>query len=223
MEIWNNRPVTPLRLTGILLTVIAGVSCHATAPRALKVPTIQPGAPGAPSRVVDSARAADLSSIRPTRADVQFMQEMIHHHAQALDMTRLLSTNSRRTDMKMLALRIELSQSDEIKMMQRWLEVRGEEVPGEHAHHAPGAKLMPGMLTPDEMDRLGQARDETFDRLFLEFMIKHHLGALTMVDGLMETAGAAQDSDIFAFTSDVVADQRAEIDRMGSMLKELAK
>jgi len=73
------------------------------------------------------------------------------------------------------------------------------------------------------MERLGQARDETFDRLFLEFMIKHHFGALSMVDELMETAGAAQDSDIFAFTSDVVADQRAEIDRMGFMLKELAK
>ncbi len=151
------------------------------------------------------------------------MQGMIHHHAQALDMTSLLSTRTDRQDMRALALRIELSQTAEIRMMQHWLPVRGEEVPGEHANHMPGATLMPGMLTSEEMDRLAAAKGTNFDQLFLEFMIKHHAGAIVMVDELFAKPGAGQDSDIFGFTSDVVADQRAEIDRMGAMLKELQK
>lgn len=148
------------------------------------------------------------------------MQGMIHHHAQALDMVTLLKARTASDDMRKLGLRIELSQDDEIKMMRRWLEVRGQEVPGEHAHHMPGAPLMPGMLTPQEMDTLAAAKGVEFDRRFLEFMIKHHAGALIMVDELFAAPGAAQESEIFAFASDVVADQRAEIDRMGAMLKE---
>jgi uncharacterized protein (DUF305 family) len=151
------------------------------------------------------------------------MQGMIGHHAQALDMTTLLSTRTSSEDMRKLALRIELSQADEIKMMQRWLRVRGQDMPDEHAHHMPGAALMPGMLTPEEMDRLAEARGTAFDQLFLQFMIKHHAGALIMVDELFSNAGAGQDSEIFAFASDVDADQRAEIDRMSIMLKELQK
>ena len=90
--------------------------------------------------------------------------------------------------MRLLAKRIEVSQADEIKMMQRWLQARGQQVPGPHAHHAPGAPLMPGMLTADEMARLADARGGEFDRLFLEVMIKHHEGALTMVKDLFATA-----------------------------------
>jgi uncharacterized protein (DUF305 family) len=120
--------------------------------------------------------------------------------------------------MKLLARRIDVSQTDEIRMMQRWLEARGLEAPGVHAHHAPGATLMPGMLTPDEMTRLAEARGAAFDRLFLELMIKHHEGALDMVKTLFSQAGAAQDADIFAFASDVEADQSAEIARMRSIL-----
>ena len=186
-------------------------------------PIVQPGAPGASSRVIAAVKAADLSKVRHTAADVQFMQGMIHHHAQALDMTTLLATHTASEDMRKLALRIELSQADEIKMMQRWLEVRGQEAPSEHAHHLPGATLMPGMLTPEEMERLGEAQGEAFDRLFLEFMIKHHAGALIMVEELFSSAGAAQESEIFAFASDVVADQKMEIDRMGGMLGTILK
>lgn len=184
---------------------------------------VQPGAPGASSRVIDAGKAADLSRVRHTAADVKFMQGMIHHHAQALDMTGLLESRTSREEMKFLARRIDISQSDEIKMMQRWLEVRGQEVPGEHAHHAPGAPLMPGMLTPDEMGRLAESKGAEFDRLFLEGMIKHHAGAIAMVDELFSSAGAGQEADIFAFASDVVADQRAEIDRMGAILGEFQK
>jgi uncharacterized protein (DUF305 family) len=153
-------------------------------------------------------------------ADVKFMQGMIHHHAQALDMTALISSRTAHEGMKLLGRRIEISQSDEINMMQRWLEVRGQGAPGIHDHHLPGATLMPGMLTDEEMDRLAEAKGAEFDRLWLEGMIKHHDGALVMVDELFATPGAGQESEVFAFASDVVADQKAEIDRMDAMLQE---
>jgi uncharacterized protein (DUF305 family) len=111
-----------------------------------------------------------------------------------------------------------VSQADEIKMMQDWLSRRGQKLPDPHAHHAHGAVLMPGMLTQDEMARLGAAKGVEFDRLFLQFMIKHHEGALTMVKDLFATPGAGQEADIFAFASDVDADQRMEIDRMLALL-----
>ena len=196
----------------------------ATAPPAADAPTIvRPGAPGTPGKVVSAAEAADTSQVQFTDADVRFMQEMIHHHAQALDMTALVPDHSSRDTMKKLALRIQLSQEDEIAMMQKWLKERGKEVPTVHAHHAHGAKLMPGMLTADEMNGLSKAKGPEFDRLFLEGMIKHHGGALTMVQDLMAKPGAAQSSDIYEFTSDIVAYQQAEINRMGSMLEEHKK
>ena len=135
----------------------------------------------------------------------------------------LLATRTQSEDMKRLALRISLSQADEIKLMRHWLEVRGQEAPNEHAHHLPGAPMMPGMLTPEEMNRLAAVKGADFDRLFLEGMIKHHAGALTMVQELFATPGAGQDSEVFAFASDVEADQRMEIDRMGAMLVERQK
>ncbi len=146
------------------------------------------------------------------------MQGMIGHHAQALDMTALLRSRTSREDMRMLAQRIELSQADEIKMMQRWLEIRGQEVTSVHAHHAHGAMLMPGMLTEEEMGRLAAVKGAEFDRLFLEFMIKHHEGALIMVQALFSTPGAGQETEIFSFASDVDADQHMEIARMRDML-----
>ena len=171
--------------------------------------------------MIEAEKAADLSQVQHTDADVKFMQGMIGHHAQAIEMTELLKTRTSSEAMRKLALRIEVSQADEIKMMQEWLRSRGADVPSEHAHHMHGATLMPGMLTPEEMARLAAATGVEFDKLFLEFMIKHHGGALTMVEELFASAGAGQDSDIFAFASDVEADQRMEIDRMGAMLKEL--
>ena len=132
-------------------------------------------------------------------------------------MTTLLQSRTRNEDMRKLALRIEVSQADEIKMMQEWLKHRGQPLPDPHAHHGPGAPLMPGMLTPEEMTRLRAAAGADFDLLFLEFMIKHHEGALIMVTDLFSTAGAGQEPEIFAFASDVDADQRMEIDRMRGM------
>jgi uncharacterized protein (DUF305 family) len=178
------------------------------------VRTVQPGAPGEPSRVVTSSPVA---APKHTAADVAFMQGMIGHHAQAIEMVALLKTRTQSEDMRLLGLRVEVSQNDEIKMMQTWLRERGESVPAEHAHHMAGAKLMPGMLTEEQMSRLSAARGVEFDKLFLELMIQHHEGALTMVKELMATPGAAQESNLFAFVSDVEADQSAEITRMRRM------
>lgn len=146
------------------------------------------------------------------------MQGMIGHHAQAVEMVALLDSRTTREDMRMLGLRIEVSQSDEIRMMQKWLEARGQPLPSPNAHHGEGAILMPGMLTSEEMARLAEARGPAFDRLFLEGMIKHHQGALRMVRQLFATPGAAQETEVFAFASEVDADQRMEIDRMRAML-----
>jgi uncharacterized protein (DUF305 family) len=214
---------------GILLTLAAGASCKAgrsepaaaVAQPAQPPKIIQPGAPGQSRKVIAADEAVDLSAVGYTPADVQFMQGMISHHAQALEMTALLRKQSESEDMAKLGLRIELSQADEIKMMQGWLRARGQEAPDVHAHHAHGAKLMPGMLTPEEMSRLAEAKGTAFDRLFLELMIKHHEGALIMVEDLLARPGAGQDSDIFAFLSDITADQSMEIARMGAMLGTL--
>jgi uncharacterized protein (DUF305 family) len=151
------------------------------------------------------------------------MQGMIGHHMQALEMTAFVATRTAHEGLRLLAKRIEISQADEIQMMREWLKARGEPLPDPHAHHAPGALLMPGMLTAVEMQRLEDAKGAAFDRLFLEFMIKHHEGAVIMVEELFASDGAAQQSDIFAFASDVDADQRMEIDRMSTMLKEHQK
>ena len=148
---------------------------------------------------------------------------MIGHHAQAIEMTALLPTRTAREDMRLLARRIELSQADEIRWMGRWLEVRGKTVPDAHAHHAHDAVLMPGMLTQEELTRLAAAAGSDFDSLFLELMIKHHGGALVMVNDLFMTEGAGQESELFGFASDVDTDQRIEIDRMTTMLREMVK
>jgi uncharacterized protein (DUF305 family) len=138
-------------------------------------------------------------------------------------MVALIPARTSRDDMQLLGRRIDVSQADEIKMMQQWLEVRGQEIPSEHAHHMHGAVLMPGMLTQQEMARLAAAKGAEFDRLFLEGMIKHHAGALTMVQELFATPGAGQEVEVFSFASDVDADQRMEIERMAAMLNAVLK
>ena len=184
---------------------------------------VQPGAPGEATRAISPANATDVSPISATAADVRFMQEMITHHAQAVEMTALLRTRTARADMRLLAGRIEASQEDEMAFMRRWLQVRGHTAPDAHAHHEHGARLMPGMLTPEDMMRLAAATGPDFDRLFLEGMIKHHAGALEMVASLFASPRAGQDTEIFAFASDVDADQRIEIARMEGMWLDVTK
>jgi len=183
---------------------------------------MQPGAPGQDTQAISRAQATDLSKVQHTPADVTFMQGMIGHHAQAVEMVALINDRTKNQVLKMLGLRIQVSQDDEMNMMRTWLELRGEKIPGPHSHHEPGG-FMPGMLTNEEMAQLAAAKGVEFDRLFLAGMIKHHAGAITMVDELFKTPGAGQEGDIFAFASDVDADQRMEIDRMSAMLREITK
>jgi uncharacterized protein (DUF305 family) len=217
--------ISPFRAVPLIALAILAVSCRTAggAPGSQSPQIVQPGAPGESSKVISVEKAVDLSKVEFTPADVDFMQGMIGHHAQALEMTALLPSRTGREEMKLLGKRIEISQADEIKMMQTWLTDRGQKVPDAHAHHAHGAKLMPGMLTPEEMKRLEATTGAEFDRLFLEYMIKHHEGALVMVKELFSKDGAGQESEMFAFASDVEADQQMEIDRMGALLKEFKK
>ena len=211
------------RIAAIVLTAAAGASCRTAAITETRPAIVQPGAPGEPSRVIAAAQASDLSRVQYTGADIKFMQGMIGHHAQAVDMVALVPSRSSSDDVRKLALRIDVSQQDEMKMMQGWLVARAQRLPDPKAHHMMGAALMPGMLTPEEMVRLAAAKGVEFDRLFLEGMITHHAGAITMVQQLFATEGAGQTPEIFSYASDVDADQRMEIDRMGSLLKELQK
>jgi uncharacterized protein (DUF305 family) len=151
-----------------------------------------------------------------TAADVRFMQNMIGHHAQALTMAAMAPDNGAGVQLLRLARKIDISQRDEIDFMKRWLAERNQAIPDD-AHDM----RMPGMLTPPQLAQLDAARGGEFERLFLSFMIQHHLGALEMVEGLFASPGAAQDSEIFRFITDVDADQRDEIFVMQSMLDML--
>ena len=164
------------------------------------------------------------------------MQGMIMHHAQAVEMTALIESRTQNKEIRLLGARISQSQSDEMKFMKRWLELRGEPVsppmsgmssmdmPGHdmssHHHASSRHTLMPGMLSPKQMDALKKARGAEFDQLFLTGMIQHHNGALMMVKDLFETAGAGQDAELFNFATDVDSGQRAEIKIMQIMLGE---
>jgi uncharacterized protein (DUF305 family) len=180
---------------------------------------VQPGAPGQPSKRLPPSTTAKLPP--RSQAEVDFMQGMITHHAQAVEMTALISSHTGNKDLRSLGARINSSQSDEIKFMKRWLAARGEPMtmamPGmpdmDMSRH-----LMPGMLTPEQMGALRKAKDTEFDDLFLTGMIQHHNGALTMVKDLFNTAGAGQDAEVFNFATDVDSGQRAEIRIMQTML-----
>ena len=209
----------------VVLSAMAVASCKsagpaASTPQTTPAPILQPGAPGQASRTIPVAQATDLSQVGATAADIKFMQGMIGHHAQAVEMVALIPSHSQNADVKKLGMRIDVSQQDEITMMRSWLTARGAALPDEHAHHMPGG-MMPGMLTPEEMTALAAAKGGEFDRLFLEGMIKHHQGAITMVEELFNSPRAGQESGINAFAADVDADQRMEIGRMSVMLNTI--
>ena len=184
--------------------------------------TVQPGAPGEATRLLEPGELDGTELPPHTEADLRFMHGMIPHHAQALEMTELLRDRTSNPRLHRLALRIEISQKDEIAMMQRWLRDRDEEAAhgmAHNGHEGMMGELMPGMLTPEQMTQLAEAREADFDRLFLEFMISHHEGALVMVKALFASPGAGQGSAIYHFASDVEADQEMEIRRMRALLE----
>jgi uncharacterized protein (DUF305 family) len=199
-------------------------SAHAQRTDPEKPVVVQPGAPGSPSKTLPSSSRAILPPL--AAADVEFMQGMIMHHAQAVEMTAMIASHTENKDLRSLGARINSSQSDEIKFMKRWLAARSEPVQ-KTMQDMPGMDmaqdamaLMPGMLTPEQMQALRNAKGAEFDRLFLVGMIQHHNGALTMVKDLFDTAGAGQDAELFDFATDADNSQRAEIRIMESMLKK---
>lgn len=188
---------------------------------------VQPGAPGEPSRRLSPSTTGELPP--RSQAEVEFMQGMIIHHAQAVEMTALIPSHTENKSLHLLGARISRSQTAEIKFMRRWLVARGEPVglpsgamPGmpdmDKSGHA--MVLMPGMLTPEQMKALRKAKGADFDHLFLTGMIQHHNGALTMVKDLFDTAGAGQDAELFDFATDADNTQRAEIRIMQAMVEK---
>jgi uncharacterized protein (DUF305 family) len=179
---------------------------------------VQPGEPGKPSRKLPSSTSATLPP--RSRADVEFMQGMIMHHAQAVEMTALIVSHTENKDLRSLGARISSSQTDEIKFMKRWLVARGESTSMSMPDMPGHTMLMPGMLTPEQMEALRKAKDAEFDHLFLTGMIQHHGGALIMVKDLFDTPGAGQDAEVFDFATDADNVQRAEIRIMQGMLEK---
>ena len=183
------------------------------------VPILQPGAPGEATRELDAETAVNIANSSYTVADVDFMQDMIIHHHQALVMSRLAAQSTNNQAILDLAGRIDVSQKDEISFMQGWLKKREEQVSdptsehSEHTHHT-----MIGMATPEQMTQLAESKSTDFDRLFLTLMIDHHDGAIKMVEELREQPGSTYDPILNEFVSDITNDQAVEIERMNALL-----
>lgn len=208
--------------------VVAGLLAGSATMAIAQAPIVQPGAPGQPSRTV-SANDATLVKTSYSPADVAFMQGMIVHHQQAVDMAALVKGRTNNPDIIAVAGRIDAGQADEMKFMRNWLTERGEPLamPAmDHSQHA-GHMMMPGhsmkgMASPEQMAELAASSGTAFDRLFLQLMIPHHKGALDMVEELLRQQGSAYDPVMFQFTSDVNSDQKAEIERMNKVLAGLS-
>lgn len=182
-------------------------------------PIVRPGAPGKPPQVLSAEEAIRIANTSYSPADVRFMQDMIPHHYQAVQMAALVADRTNRPELIDIAGRIDASQDDEIAFMQQWLRERGEHVPEPDAHHGMHTSHhMAGMATPEQMAELATLKGVDFDRKFLELMIPHHVGAVRMVEELLEQPGSAYDPVLLEFTSDVTNDQETEIERMHALL-----
>ena len=199
-------------------------ACNLHAQQTQPAPIVQPGAPGQPSKTLPPGTTGHAPQLSP--ADIDFMQGMIMHHSQAVEMTALIASHTSDPQVRLLGARINRSQSDEMQFMKRWLIARGQPtsmaMPGMPDMDMSGHPMapMPGMLTPAQMTALRAAHGPEFDHLFLTGMIQHHNGALIMVKQLFDTPGAGQDADLFDFATDADNTQRAEIKIMQNMLKE---
>lgn len=182
-------------------------------------PVVQLGAPGEPNRTLSPSEAAALDSPEYVDDDVLFVRNMLHHHSQAIEMTGFVEGRTSDADIRLLAERMEVSQTDEITQLETWLQRRGEPVRDPDAAHAHDATSMPGLLSDEELSELEAAEGDEFDRLFLEFMIRHHEGAVEMVTDLY-ASGGGQESEIDAFARHVEADQEIEIARMQELLAQ---
>ena len=205
------------RVTLVAIVFAAPAGCAAP-------PIIQPGPPGEPVAILSAEEAIAIAETRYSPADVRFMRDMIPHHHQALEMAALVGARTNDPELLDIAGRIKAAQGDEIRFMQGWLAERGEPVPDPASpHHMHMSHEMAGMASPAQMAALAAAEGTAFDRLFLTLMIRHHDGAVTMVEKLHEQPGSAYDPVLFEFTSDVVNDQTAEIERMNLVLVGLSE
>ncbi len=213
--------VSAVALAVLAVVLIAGSgdgSGETSTPEAAAANVVQAGAPGEASRTLSADEAAAIEPPRHTDLDVAFVTGMIHHHAQGIEMTGLVPDRGAGSKLPLLAERTEISQEGEIELMERWLEERGEEAPSMMEHdHGHGAHLMPGMLTEAQMMRLEATRGAAFNTLFLRSMIRHHLGALTMVRQLREANGGLEPA-LDKLAREIEADQAIEIDRMRELL-----
>jgi uncharacterized protein (DUF305 family) len=216
-----------LHFTAVLVAFTSGVVQCQQAKTATGVSIIQPGAPGSSNKTLSKDAATASEALKqPSKADVDFMQGMIMHHNQAVEMTELLKTRTKDSAVRELGDKIDVSQSDEMRWMKQWLTDRGfsTEMPAMDMSNMKGMDMdtppMPGMLTKVQMEALRKASGPQFDHLFLTGMIQHHTGALIMVKELFANPGAGQDPQLFDFASDVDNTQQAEIDIMRHMLKE---
>ena len=215
---------------------LALLAC-ASGASAQDAPIIQPGAPGQPGRALSAEEAAKVADTRYTEDDVRYMQDMIPHHYQAVEMAALVADRTNRPEIVDLAGRIDASQEDEIEFMQTWLQDRGEKAPDpakqhhgdsghdhNHGHHKTHmSHEMMGMASPEQMAQLAASEGAAFDRLFLELMIPHHEGAVSMSRDLLSKSGSAYDPVLYDFVNDVINDQNAEITRMTALLASLSE
>lgn len=208
---------------GLLFLMVFGLSQTLSAAD-LETPIIQPGAPGLPSKTLTPEVATSIANTSFSSADVIFMQEMIIHHQQALEMSILASDRTNNESVLDLAERIKVSQDDEMLFMTNWLTERSETAPDlEHKHHHHTSHNMVGMATSDQMRELGSSKGTEFDRLYLTLMINHHDGAIKMVEYLRDQPGSAYDASLDEFVSDVANDQAVEIERMNGLLVGLSE
>jgi uncharacterized protein (DUF305 family) len=209
-------------LLAVLIAVAVLTGCTSDAepddPDESGAPVVQLGAPGEDNTTLSPEEAEAIEGPGYTDADVAFVRGMIPHHRQALEMTALVSARARDADVSVMAERIEVSQVDEIGQLEGWLTDRGEELPGEHGQHEGHGEPMPGMLTVAEMDQLSAARGTRFDRLFLQYMIRHHEGAVLMVEQLLTSGRGGQEPHVFQLAQHIASDQRVEIARMKRIL-----
>jgi uncharacterized protein (DUF305 family) len=185
-------------------------------------PVVQLGGPGETNRVLTGEETDQLAGPAYTDADVAFVHGMIAHHEQALAMTALVEARAERDDLDLLAERMDVSQRDEIVQLETWLSDRDEDVALDDGAHVAHDELMPGMLTAEEFAQLEDARGDEFDRLFLQYMIRHHEGAVAMVEQLLTEGRGGQESQMFQLAQHIEVDQQVEIARMKQVLSEVA-
>ena len=220
----NPVTVAPDYLLRLLQRAFAGVLLLGMATAATaQTPIVQPGAPGESARELTADEAINIAVTSHSPDDVRFLQDMIPHHNQAVQMAELVEDRTNRPEVVDAAGRITLSQQDEMEFMEQWLSDRGEPVPDPTDHGAMRTShRMAGMATPEQMDELAASEGTDFDRMFLQLMITHHEGAVTMVEELLEQPGSAYDPMLFEFANDVTNDQTAEIERMHALLITLS-